>query len=119
MRSDIADKQQAIFCMLARFGEAMSSPKRLKIISLLSEGPKSVEQLADLTDQSTAATSAHLELLRASGLVEGDKEGRHGWGILAGATVKPVWHAVRNPGDELDAADRGDVRDYYEHGEPP
>src|SRR5258708_12555608 len=90
MRSDIADKQQAIFCMLARFGEAMSSPKRLKIISLLSEGPKSVEQLADLTDQSTAATSAHLKLLRASGLVEGHKEGRHVWCSLAVDSVPPV-----------------------------
>src|SRR5260370_1064322 len=60
MLVDIANKQQAIFYMLARFGEAMSSAKRLKIISLLSEVPIRVEQLADLTDQSMAATSAHL-----------------------------------------------------------
>jgi rhodanese-related sulfurtransferase/DNA-binding transcriptional ArsR family regulator len=117
MRSDIADKQQAIFCMLARFGEAMSSPKRLKIISLLSEGPKSVEQLADLTDQSTAATSAHLKLLRASGLVEGHKEGRHVWCSLAGDSVTRVWLALRNLGEELLPEVREIVRDYFEHPE--
>src|SRR5260221_144546 len=60
MLYDSDNKQQAIFGMLARFGEAMSSPKRLKIISLLSEGPKSVEQLADMTNQSVAAASALL-----------------------------------------------------------
>jgi DNA-binding transcriptional ArsR family regulator len=117
MRYDIANKQQAIFCMLARFGEAMSSPKRLKIISLLSEGPKSVEQLADLTDQSMAATSAHLRVLRASGLVAGRKEGRHVWCSLAGDSVTRVWLAFRNLGEELLPEVREIVRDYFEHPE--
>src|SRR5258708_23055122 len=117
MRSDIADKQQAIFCMLARFGEAMSSPKRLKIISLLSEGPKSVEQLADLTDQSTAATSAHLKLLRASGLVEGHKERRHVWCSLAVDSGTRVWLALRDLGQELLPEVREIFRDYFEHPE--
>ena len=74
MKNDISGKQQAILCLLAKFGDALSSPKRLRIISELSQGRKSVEQLADLTDQSMAATSAHLKVLRASGLVEGHKE---------------------------------------------
>jgi rhodanese-related sulfurtransferase len=117
MRYDIADKQQAIFCMLARFGEAMSSPKRLKIISLLSEGPKSVEQLSDLTDQSMAATSAHLKVLRASGLVEGHKEGRHVWCSLAGDGVTHMWLALRNLGEELLPEVREIVREYFEHPE--
>src|SRR5258708_33239481 len=114
MRSDIADKQQAIFCMLARFGEAMSSPKRLKIISLLSEGPKSVEQLADLTDQSTAATSAHLKLLRASGLVEGHKEGRHVWCSLAGDTGTREWLALPNIGEGLLPEGSQILHEYFE-----
>jgi len=117
MLDDIANKQQAIFYMLARFGEAMSSPKRLKIISLLSEGPKSVEQLADLTDQSMAATSAHLRVLRASGLVEGHKEGRHVWCSLAGDSVTRVWLALRNLGEELLPEVREIIRDYFEHPE--
>src|SRR5258708_6918564 len=117
MRYDIANKQQAIFRMLARFGEAMSSPRRLKIISLLSEGPKSVDQLADLTDQSMAAASAHLKVLRASGLVEGHKEGRHVWCSLTGDSVTRVWLALRNLGEELLPEVREIVRDYFEHPE--
>lgn len=117
MLYDIDNKQQAIFCMLARFGEAMSSPKRLKIISLLSEGPKSVEQLADLTDQSMAATSAHLKVLRASGLVEGHKKGRHVWCSLAGDSVTRMWLALRNLGEELLPEVREIIRDYFEHPE--
>src|SRR6266404_9756381 len=117
MLDDIANKQQAIFYMLARFGEAMSSPKRLKIISLLSEGPKSVEQLADLTDQSMAATSAHLRVLRASCLVEGRKVGRHVWCSLAGDSVTRVWLALRNLGEELLPEVREIIRDYFEHPE--
>jgi rhodanese-related sulfurtransferase len=117
MLDDLAHKQQAIFCMLARFGEAMSSPKRLKIISLLSEGPKSVEQLADLTDQSVAATSAHLKVLRVSGLVEGHKAGRHVWCSLAGDSVTRMWLALRNLGEELLPEVREIIRDYFEHPE--
>src|SRR5258705_8414604 len=117
MLDDIANKQQAIFYMLARFGEAMSSPKRLKIISELSQGRKSVEQLADLTDQSMAATSAHLKVLRASGLVEGHKEGRHVWCSLAGDSVTRMWLALRNLGEELLPEVREIIRDYFEHPE--
>ncbi len=117
MLYDSDNKQQAIFGMLARFGEAMSSPKRLKIISLLSEGPKSVEQLADMTNQSVAAASAHLKILRTCGLVEGRKQGRHVWCSLAGESVVRMWLALRNLGEELLPEVREIIRDYFEHPE--
>ena len=117
MKNDISGKQQAILCLLAKFGDALSSPKRLRIISELSQGRKSVEQLADLTDQSMAATSAHLKVLRASGLVEGHKEGRHVWCSLAGDSVTRMWLALRNLGEELLPEVREIIRDYFEHPE--
>ncbi|MDD5198230.1 MAG: metalloregulator ArsR/SmtB family transcription factor [Terrimicrobiaceae bacterium] len=117
MKNDISQKQEAIFCMLARFGDAMSSPRRLKIIALLSQGRKTVEQLAGMTDQSVAATSSHLKVLRASGLVEASKEGRRVWCSLAGESVIRVWLALRNLGEELLPEVREIVRDYFEHPE--
>lgn len=117
MNKDIVKKQEAIFCMLAKFGEAMSSPRRLKIIGLLSQGKKSVEQLSGMTGQSIAATSAHLKVLRASGLVEGHKVGRHVWCSLAGESVTRVWLALRDLGEELLPEIREIIRDYFEDPE--
>ncbi len=110
-------KQQAIFCILARFGNALSSPKRLKIIGLLSQGSKSVERLADMTDQSMAAASANLKVLRAAGLVVAEKEGRRVMCSLACDRVSEMWIALRNLGEELLPEVREIVRDYLEHPE--
>ncbi len=54
----------------AEIMKSMASETRLKILCGLSEGEMSVNQLADLTDQSLSAVSQHLAKLRASGLVE-------------------------------------------------
>ena len=117
MKRPIHQKQEAIYCMLARFGEAMSSPRRLKIIGLLSQGPKSVDQLAGMTGQSLAATSAHLKVLRASGLVVARKEGRHVWCSLADDSVTRVWLSLRQLGEELLPEVREIIRDYFENPE--
>ncbi len=117
MSSDISKKQEAIFCLLAKFGNALSSPKRLKMISLLSQGKKTVEQLAEMTDQSTAATSAHLKVLRASGLVAAEKQGRRVWCSLAGDNVTRMWISLRNLGEELLPELREIIRDYFAHPE--
>lgn len=117
MKSDALAKQEAIFSLLARFGEALSSPKRLKIIHLLSQGPKSIDQLAEMTGQSLAAASAHLKVLRTSGLVGGRKEGRRVWCSLAGENVTRMWLALRSLGEELLPELREIIRDYFEHPE--
>lgn len=116
-KSDLLQKQEALFCMLARFGDALASPKRLKIIGLLSQGEKSVEQLAAMTQQSVAATSAHLKVLRASSLVVARKHGRHVWSALANENVTRLWLALRSLGEELLPEVREIIRDYFEHPE--
>jgi rhodanese-related sulfurtransferase len=114
VKQDTIKKQQAIFCLLAKFGNALSNPKRLKIIGLLSQGRKSVEQLADMTDQSVAAASANLKVLRAAGVVVAEKEGRHVWCSVASDRVSEMWIALRNLGEELLPEVREIVRDYFE-----
>jgi ArsR family transcriptional regulator len=117
MKDRLLEKQEAIFCLLAKFGDALSSPKRLKIVSLLSQGEKSVDQLAVMSGQSLAAASAHLKVLRASGLVTSRKEGRHVWCALAGDSVTHVWLALRALGEELLPEVREIIRDYFEQPE--
>jgi DNA-binding transcriptional ArsR family regulator len=49
-----------LYEQVARIGKAASSPKRLELIEVLSQGEKSVEQLAVATDISVKLASAHL-----------------------------------------------------------
>ena len=64
-----------IYEQLARIGKAVSSPQRLEILDLLSQGERTVESLAQEAHLNTANTSRHLQVLRAARLVEAEKEG--------------------------------------------
>lgn len=90
-----------IFESLASMGQAMGNPQRLRMLSLLSHGPKTVERLAEAIGQSLAATSAHLKVLRAAGLVTAEKRGRYVHCRLAGDGVAALWVALRDLGERL------------------
>jgi len=59
----------------ARIGKSLSSPKRLEILDILSQGRKSVEALAKNTEMSVANVSQHLQTLLNARLVKFTKEG--------------------------------------------
>ncbi|MBM7585406.1 rhodanese-related sulfurtransferase/Fe2+ or Zn2+ uptake regulation protein [Bacillus pakistanensis] len=61
----------------ARIGKSLSSPKRLEILDLLSQGPKSVEALSKGTSMSVANVSQHLQTLSNSRLVRFKKKGNY------------------------------------------
>ena len=69
--------KDAIYEQFARIGKAISSPRRLELLDLLCQGPRSVDVLAKETGQSIANTSQHLQVLRAARLVEADKQGHY------------------------------------------
>ena len=62
----------------ARIGKAVSSPRRLDLIDLLSQGQKTVEELAENAGLSVKNTSAHLRTLREARLVDSDRDGTYG-----------------------------------------
>jgi rhodanese-related sulfurtransferase len=64
-----------IYEQIARIGRATGSPSRLELLDLLSQGPRTVEALAQQIGQSVAATSHHLQVLRRARLVEAEKAG--------------------------------------------
>ncbi len=64
-----------IYEQLARIGKAVASPQRLELLELLSQGPRTVESLAQETHLTVANTSRHLQILRGARLVETEKEG--------------------------------------------
>lgn len=64
-----------VYEQFARIGKALASPKRLELLDVLCQGPRTVEVLADLTAMSVANTSQHLKALREARLVEARKVG--------------------------------------------
>lgn len=67
--------KNSIYEQLGRIGKAVASPRRLELLDLLCQGPRTVEALARQAGQSVANTSQHLQVLRAARLVEADKQG--------------------------------------------
>lgn len=67
--------KDSLYQEFARIGKSISSPKRLEILDLLSQGPKSVESLSKLTTMSVANVSQHLQTLANSRLVRFERKG--------------------------------------------
>lgn len=67
--------KDAVYDLLARVSKALASPKRLELLDLLCQAPRTVEELADLAELSVGNTSQHLKQLREARLVEASKRG--------------------------------------------
>ena len=57
--------------------QALASPVRLRILSLLRTGPRTVTELSERLDLAQTTLSNHLRLLRHITLVTGHRVGRH------------------------------------------
>lgn len=67
--------KDAVYEQLARIGKATSAPKRLELLDLLCQGPRTVELLAGEAGITIANASQHLQVLREARLVEAEKQG--------------------------------------------
>ncbi|CAM3352717.1 metalloregulator ArsR/SmtB family transcription factor [Paenibacillus taichungensis] len=72
-----ASIKERLYQQYARIGKCLSSDKRLELLDLLSNGPKSVEILAQQTGMSVANVSRHLQVMLDSRLVKFRKEGTY------------------------------------------
>ena len=68
-------EKTALFEAIAVMGKAFASPRRLELLDLLAQAPRTVDELAQAIEQSTANTSQHLQALHAAGLVTREREG--------------------------------------------
>lgn len=84
-----------LFGQFARVGKAISSPRRLEIVDLLAQGERTVEEIAKETSVSVASASQHLQVLKASRMVEARREGLYVHYRLADEEVFRTWQAVR------------------------
>jgi len=103
--------KDTVFTLQAQTGKAVASPRRLELLDLLAQGPRTVEALARETSQSIANTSQHLQVLRGARLVETEKRGLYVTYRLAGEEVTRFCLALRQLAesrtDELELAAKG------------
>src|SRR5215210_7309482 len=118
-------RKEALFESIAVMGKAFASPRRLELLDLLAQGPRSVDQLARASRQSVANASQHLQALHAAGLVTRERDGNRVRYELAGDDVLRLWLALRDTsaaqlaeversareylGDEVEAIDRDEL----------
>jgi rhodanese-related sulfurtransferase/DNA-binding MarR family transcriptional regulator len=88
--------KHAVFEAIAVMGKALASPRRLELLELLAQAPRTVDQLAQASGQSTANTSQHLQALYAAGLVERERDGNRIRYGLAGERPLGVWLTLRD-----------------------
>jgi rhodanese-related sulfurtransferase/DNA-binding transcriptional ArsR family regulator len=80
-----------LFAHVARLAKAIANPKRLELIELLAQQPKTVEQLASEADISIALTSAHLQALKHANCVFVTQEGKYRRYHLANERISHLW----------------------------
>ena len=89
-------EKDALFEAIALMGKAFASPRRLELLDLLAQAPRTVEDLARASEQSTANTSQHLQALHAAGMVARTREGTKVRYSLAGDQALTLWLALRD-----------------------
>jgi rhodanese-related sulfurtransferase len=92
--------KNALYEQFARLGKALASPARLELLDLLSQGERSVEELASEAELSVANTSSHLRVLSNAQLVGARKEGVRVYYRLADPAVFRLWTALRETGEQ-------------------
>jgi rhodanese-related sulfurtransferase/predicted transcriptional regulator len=118
-------EKEAVFEAIALMGKAFASPVRLELLDLLAQAPRTVDELARVSGQSTANTSQHLRGLHAAGMVSRAREGTSVRYAIAGDEALRLWLALRDAsvsqlaeveraardylGDEVDAIGRDEL----------
>ncbi len=106
--------KDTIYEQFARLGKATSAPKRLELLDLLCQSPRTVEALAEQANLSVANTSQHLQVLRAARLVDAEKKGLYVEYRVADDEVCRFFFALRGLAEARLAEVERVSREYFE-----
>jgi rhodanese-related sulfurtransferase len=84
-----------LYNLFAQVGKALCNPKRLELVDLLVQAPRTVEELATETQMSIANTSQHLQRLKQAHLVEAERDGSFKRYRLTDPLVGQLWHTLQ------------------------
>jgi rhodanese-related sulfurtransferase len=85
----------ALYAEFAAVGKALGNPKRLELLDLLAQGPRSVDDLAAAADVGVSTCSAHLQTMKEAGLVRTRRDGKRVYYSLAADDVAALWDHLR------------------------
>lgn len=105
--------KDALFTQFARLGKALSSPKRMEIIDLLSQGERPVEEVAKAADLTVGNASAQLKVLYMARLVQRRRDGQRVYYRIAGPSVLRLLRELQHVSEEQIAEVEQLVRLYY------
>src|SRR5919199_6998799 len=88
-------EKEALFEAIAQMGKAFASARRLELLDLLAQAPRTVDDLARASGQSTANASQHLQTLHGAGMVARVREGNRIRYALAGDDALRLWLTLR------------------------
>src|SRR5947208_15259135 len=87
--------KRKLFDGFGAVAKALASGRRMEIVDVLAQGPRSVDELASEIDQSVATTSHHLRTMARAGLLESDRGGTRIVYRVASPKVAGLWRASR------------------------
>lgn len=87
--------KNGLYELVARVARAVASPKRLELLELLCQAPKSVDALAREAEISVKLASAHLKELRTNRLVSTERQGKNVIYRLASPEIARFWVSLR------------------------
>jgi rhodanese-related sulfurtransferase/DNA-binding transcriptional ArsR family regulator len=93
--------KDAVYAQFARIGKALSSPRRLELLDLLSQSPKTVETLTRETGMSVANVSQHLQTLLEARLVRFQKKGNYAIYRLSDPKINRLLLLMQELGEDL------------------
>lgn len=94
----LQDLPDRAYLQFARIGHALADPTRLRILNLLCQVERSVDDLAEMLGHSAPNTSAHLKALQQAHLIERRRDGRRVYYRMSGAPAVRLWLALRDTG---------------------
>lgn len=87
--------KERLYQLFSQIASAMANPRRLELLDLLMQAPRTVEELAGEAQMSVANTSQHLQRLKQARLVVGEREGTYVRYALADPAVAQLWLQLR------------------------
>lgn len=96
--------RRGIYESLSAVANAFASPARLKVIQILAQSPRSVEELAQETGESVANVSQHLQKLSKARVTSCERSGVKRIYRVINPKVLQIWENFQDLSHELDPA---------------